>query len=86
MKLQIELIHSLRESDFETVCRFYFEHLSSVASPQMSETNSETKPQVKPAKMAHASKIYIAGHCGLAGSAIERRLRAEGFVNIVSNP
>ncbi len=29
------------------------------------------------------SKIYIAGHKGLVGSAIERRLRKEGFDNIV---
>lgn len=29
------------------------------------------------------SKIYIAGHRGLVGSAIERRLRAEGFNNLI---
>ena len=28
-------------------------------------------------------RIYVAGHCGLAGSAIVRRLRAEGFANLV---
>jgi GDP-L-fucose synthase len=30
------------------------------------------------------SKIYVAGHRGLAGSAIERRLRAKGYRNIVT--
>ena len=29
------------------------------------------------------SKIYIAGHRGLVGSAIERRLRKEGYNNLV---
>jgi GDP-L-fucose synthase len=29
-------------------------------------------------------KIYIAGHRGMVGSAIERKLRAEGFQNIVT--
>ena len=29
-------------------------------------------------------RIYVAGHRGLAGSAIVRRLRAEGFDNIVT--
>lgn len=30
------------------------------------------------------SKIYIAGHRGMVGNAIERRLRAEGYNNIVT--
>jgi len=30
------------------------------------------------------SKIYIAGHRGMVGSAIERKLRAEGYNNIIS--
>ena len=30
------------------------------------------------------SKIYVAGHRGLVGSAIVRRLRAEGYMNIVT--
>src|SRR5260221_13104755 len=33
--------------------------------------------------MSPDSKIYIAGHRGLAGSAIVRRLRARGYRNIV---
>ena len=34
--------------------------------------------------MAPDSKIYVAGHRGLAGSAIVRRLRAKGYKSIVS--
>src|SRR3979409_96708 len=34
--------------------------------------------------MTPDSKIYVAGHRGLAGSAIERRLRAKGYRNIVT--
>jgi GDP-L-fucose synthase len=34
--------------------------------------------------MEPTSRIYVAGHRGLAGSAILRRLRAEGFENIVT--
>ncbi|HVY06745.1 MAG TPA: GDP-L-fucose synthase [Burkholderiales bacterium] len=34
--------------------------------------------------MQRDSKIYVAGHKGLVGSAIVRRLRAAGFLNIVS--
>ncbi len=30
------------------------------------------------------SKIYIAGHRGMVGSAIERKLRKEGFINIIA--
>jgi len=33
--------------------------------------------------MERDSRIYVAGHRGLAGSAIVRRLRAEGFDNLV---
>jgi len=32
------------------------------------------------------SKIYVAGHRGLAGSAIARRLRARGYRNLVTRP
>ncbi|MCK4838278.1 MAG: NAD-dependent epimerase/dehydratase family protein, partial [Desulfobulbaceae bacterium] len=31
-----------------------------------------------------SSKIYIAGHRGLVGSAIMRNLRAKGYVNIIT--
>jgi GDP-L-fucose synthase len=31
-----------------------------------------------------ASKIYVAGHCGMVGSAIIRRLRASGYTNLVT--
>jgi GDP-L-fucose synthase len=34
--------------------------------------------------MNKTSKIYIAGHKGMAGSAIERKLRKEGFNNILT--
>lgn len=34
--------------------------------------------------MTPSSKIYLAGHRGLAGSAIHRRLRAAGYRNIVT--
>ncbi|HLE94352.1 MAG TPA: NAD-dependent epimerase/dehydratase family protein, partial [Sulfuricaulis sp.] len=33
--------------------------------------------------MNHDSRIYVAGHQGLAGSAITRRLMAEGHSNII---
>jgi len=33
--------------------------------------------------MEKTAKIYIAGHRGMVGSAIERKLRAEGFTNII---
>ena len=33
--------------------------------------------------MDKLAKIYIAGHKGMVGSAIERKLRAEGFCNII---
>ena len=34
--------------------------------------------------MEQTAKIYIAGHRGMVGSGIERKLRKEGFNNIVS--
>jgi GDP-L-fucose synthase len=33
--------------------------------------------------MEKDAKIYVAGHCGLVGSAIVRKLRAEGFTNLL---
>ena len=30
------------------------------------------------------SKIYVAGHKGLVGSAVVRRLKAQGFKNILT--
>ena len=33
--------------------------------------------------MDKKSKIYISGHAGLVGSAIERKLLAEGYTNII---
>lgn len=34
--------------------------------------------------MNKSAKIYIAGHRGMVGSAIERRLRKDGFTNIIT--
>lgn len=34
--------------------------------------------------MEKNAKIYVAGHRGMVGSAIERRLRADGYVNIIT--
>src|SRR4051795_1344321 len=34
--------------------------------------------------MDKQARIYVAGHAGLVGSAIVRRLRAEGFTNILT--
>jgi GDP-L-fucose synthase len=34
--------------------------------------------------MEHSAKIYIAGHKGMVGSGIERKLRKEGYNNIVT--
>jgi GDP-L-fucose synthase len=33
--------------------------------------------------MEKESKIYIAGHTGMVGSAIERKLREKGYTNII---
>ena len=33
---------------------------------------------------AAAPKIYVAGHRGMVGSAIVRKLQAEGYTNIVT--
>jgi GDP-L-fucose synthase len=35
--------------------------------------------------MTPDTRIYVAGHCGLAGSALVRMLRARGYANIVSH-
>ena len=34
--------------------------------------------------MEQTAKIYIAGHRGMVGSGLERKLRKEGYNNIVS--
>ncbi|MFZ2397673.1 MAG: NAD-dependent epimerase/dehydratase family protein [Smithella sp.] len=34
--------------------------------------------------MNKTSKIYIAGHSGLVGSAIIRRLQSEGYNNLIT--
>jgi GDP-L-fucose synthase len=37
----------------------------------------------KPARLDRHATFYVAGHCGLVGSAIWRNLRSEGFKNLV---
>jgi len=34
--------------------------------------------------MNQSDKIYIAGHRGMVGSAIARKLAAEGFTNVIT--
>ena len=34
--------------------------------------------------MNKESKIYVAGHCGMVGSAIIRELEREGYTNIIT--
>lgn len=36
--------------------------------------------------MQKESKIYVAGHRGMVGSAIVRKLQKEGFINIITRP
>ena len=35
--------------------------------------------------MEQTSKIYIAGHRGMVGSGLERKLKKEGYNNIVTS-
>lgn len=45
---------------------------------------SEKTPMTPhPSPFTPHSKIYVAGHCGLVGSAIVRKLRSEGYDNLV---
>jgi len=37
-------------------------------------------------KVDKASKIYVAGHTGMVGSAITRKLQSEGYYNLVFTP
>jgi len=34
--------------------------------------------------MKHDSKIYVAGHRGLVGSALMRQLKANGYANLIT--
>ena len=36
--------------------------------------------------MNQSDKIYVAGHNGMVGSAIVRKLREKGFINIITRP
>lgn len=36
--------------------------------------------------MNKESKIYVAGHRGMVGSAIVRKLKQEGYVNVLTRP
>src|SRR5207237_5585368 len=38
----------------------------------------------RPTRMNRNSRIYVAGHSGLAGSALVRRLRAKGYGNLLT--
>ncbi|MBV6654393.1 MAG: NAD-dependent epimerase/dehydratase family protein, partial [Mameliella sp.] len=35
--------------------------------------------------MNKSDKIYVAGHRGMVGSAILRKLKAEGFTNLITS-
>jgi GDP-L-fucose synthase len=46
-------------------------------------TGSSTDLDWQPKRLDRASPIYVAGHRGLVGSAIWRRLRSSGFTNLI---
>ena len=45
--------------------------------------NQSQKQETKSQKLNPKSRIYLAGHRGLVGSAIFRKLKEEGFENII---
>ena len=47
------------------------------------ENYKDPKPQRESKEMDKNSKIYIAGHRGLVGSAILRRLQTDGYTNLI---
>ena len=47
------------------------------------ETTAETATSSTPAPLDRTAPIYVAGHRGLVGSAIWRRLQAEGFTDLI---
>ncbi len=47
------------------------------------EQHKKTKHQPANQPIFQQSKIYIAGHRGMVGSAIERKLKSEGFENLI---
>jgi GDP-L-fucose synthase len=44
---------------------------------------SESEPAYVPGKLDRSAPFYIAGHRGLVGSALMKKLQSEGFTNIV---
>jgi len=57
-----------------------------VGSRGASIYSTERKPEkmTKPAKISKDAKIFVAGHRGLVGSAIVRRLAADGYRNVIT--
>jgi GDP-L-fucose synthase len=50
----------------------------------MTDTLTPTRQSPSPAPLSSTTKIFLAGHRGLVGSAIGHRLEVEGFSNIVT--
>ena len=82
----------LRFSDFGLT---WLDYISSLFSTQFSEVSHYAGGAnivgvchwlgSKKIRMEKSSKIYVAGHRGLVGSALTRRLKAEGFNNILTH-
>jgi len=51
--------------------------------PQLVPLNQRIPSTFTPRKLDRDAPIYVAGHRGLVGSAITRKLTAEGFTNII---
>ena len=50
----------------------------------MTEEENRASTSTQHSQLSTASKIYVAGHAGLVGSAIMRKLESEGYRNIVT--
>jgi len=50
----------------------------------MTEEENRASTSTQHSQLSTASKIYVAGHAGLVGSAIMRKLESEGYTNIIT--
>src|SRR5450432_4644780 len=67
------------------MCRFPNVQMCRCADVQMKKlpTANYQLPTANESYMNKQDKIYIAGHRGMVGSAIKRRLEADGFENLI---
>ena len=69
---------------FKELAKMMVEHDLKLAAARAAAQGGRARCRQRRAEMTKDSRIYVAGHRGLVGSAVLRRLRAEGYTRLLT--